>query len=178
MLPRFFGTGTLFGIPSAGAEQWFGEDASWLSQWKGWSLKESQHASDQNLKGPKGVDNLCWFVDILWHTPISLYSILYQSRLGLCGWVDQGHVWHRKICSKCCISWGLRRSPQMCAVTEVTCLMQATSVLPVQLCRWVSVEIANRISQDPIPTASRILQAGRVKDLESTCYVYIDLLHL
>ena len=115
---------------------------------------------------------------ILWHTPISLYSILYQSRLGLCGWVDQGHVWHRKICSKCCISWGLRRSPQMCAVTEVTCLMQATSVLPVQLCRWVSVEIANRISQDPIPTASRILQAGRVKDLESTCYVYIDLLHL
>lgn len=97
MLPRFFGTGALFGIPSAGAEQWFGEDASWLSQWKGWSLKESQHASDQNPKGPKGMDNLCWFVDILrFHC---IFSMIPKS-FGLCGWVDQGHVWRRKLTQK------------------------------------------------------------------------------
>ena len=137
-----------------------------------------QRPKPQRSQG-HGYSNLCWFVDILrFHC---IFSMIPKS-FGLCGWVDQGHVWRRKfIRSKCCISWGLRRSPQMCAVTEVTCLMQATSVLPVQLCRWVSVEIANRISQDPIPTASRIVQAWkgqRVKDLESTCYVYINLLHL
>ena len=39
-------------------------------------------------KGPKGVDNLVRFVDILHIHKHSLYSILPKS-LGLCGWVKK-----------------------------------------------------------------------------------------